>query len=297
MMAKSFAAISTVAIVVASPAWAKSDRTTCPISALSIHIGVRRAPMRVEADMGLKELRKAAAGRYPAPIVGAYIGTLTYAAEIDDTTAEVSPGRFCTMPRYIILRLQLDRVIYIPREFVGDECLSSLAHEHEAKHAGAEDAALEQFRPALLPALRAAMRNRPSDPKGSRAEALADLTNVLSAAVEHVLDQVDTTRRQLDAAVNSSVELERLQRACEGRALQEQGEYHSVFPLYRHFASEQTIKPKGCPPPPSSSPPNLGDASTAASISYSPKAEITRSRHICRCSRNAIIDTGPRSRL
>jgi hypothetical protein len=170
--------------------------------------------------------------------VGAYIGTLTYAAEIDDTIAEMSPGRFCTMPRYIILRLQLDRVIHIPREFVGDECLSTLAHEHEAKHAGADDAALEQFRPALLPALRAAVRNRASDPKGSRADALADLTNVLSAAVEHVLDQIDATRRQLDAAVNSPVELERLKRACEGRVLEEQGEYHSVYPLNRHFASE-----------------------------------------------------------
>jgi hypothetical protein len=186
------------------------------MSAPSIHIDVRRTPMRVEADTGLGELREAAAGHHPALIVGAYIGTLTYAAEIDDTIAEMSPGRFCTMPRYIILWLQLDCVIHIPREFVGDECLSSLAHEHEAKHAGADDAALEQFRPALLPALRAAVRNRPSDPKGSRADALADLTNVLSAAVEHVLDQIDATRRQLDAAANSAVELERLKRACEG---------------------------------------------------------------------------------
>ena len=237
-MAKSLAAIIIAAIVVANPAWAKSDQTTCPMSAPSIHIDVRRVPMRVEADMGLEELRQAAAGHHQAPIVGAYIGTLGYAAEIDDTIAEVSPGRFCTMPRYIILRLQPDRVIHIPREFVGDKCLSSLAHEHEAKHARADGAALEQFRPALLPALRAAVRNRPSDPKGSRADALADLTNVLSAAVEHVLDQIDATRRQLDAAVDSAVELERLKRACQGRALQEQGEYHSVYPLNRHFASE-----------------------------------------------------------
>ncbi|HEY2019426.1 MAG TPA: hypothetical protein VGH38_38225, partial [Bryobacteraceae bacterium] len=165
-MTNSLSATITAAIVAANAAWANSDQTTCPISAPSIHIDERRAPIRVEADVGLRELREAARGHHPAPIVGAYIGTFTYAAEIDRTTVEVRPGHFCTMPRYIILRLQLDRVIHIPREFAGDECLSSLAHEHEAKHARAEDAALEQFRPSLLPALRAAVRNRPFHPKG-----------------------------------------------------------------------------------------------------------------------------------
>jgi hypothetical protein len=103
MMAKSLAAIGTAAIMVANSAWVKSERTICPMPAPSIHIDLRRALMRVEAHMGLKELREAAAGQHSAPIVGAYTGTLTYAAEIDDTIAEMSPGRFCTMPRYIIL--------------------------------------------------------------------------------------------------------------------------------------------------------------------------------------------------
>jgi hypothetical protein len=220
IMAKPLGAVITTAMVMAASAWANGNCLACSTPApVTIRIDVSRAPVRVEADIGLRELRELAAGRHPGPIVGAYIGTLGYAAEIDNTTREAAPGRFCTTPHYIILHLRLDRTIYIPREFAGDDCLWALAREHEMKHVAAEDEALDQLSSAPESALRAAVGRNPSDPTPSRMKALAGLTIGIQAAIERVLDQMDTERRQLDGAVDTPAELERLEHACEGRAL------------------------------------------------------------------------------
>ena len=86
----------------------------------------------VETDISLQQVREAAEGHHPGPVLGLYVGTLRYRIEIDDTIRQLARDRFCATPKYVSLTVQHDRAIHIPREFVGDPCLAALARDHEA---------------------------------------------------------------------------------------------------------------------------------------------------------------------
>ena len=184
-------------------------------------VELTRSPTRYSTDLSLRELHQAAiVHHYQGPIVGAYYATMNYVADVDRTVKEISPSRFCATPRYITLRLTLEQTIFIPREFAGDDCLSSLARDHEGKHANAEASAVERFRQAFLSALRSEIRENPSDSKPSAAEALSAFGKLIKPAIERVLDQIDAERARLNVGVDTPVEIEQLSHACEGRALQ-----------------------------------------------------------------------------
>jgi hypothetical protein len=204
---------------IAAAASAHCEDFACPKAPPArVQINATISRERVDADMSLQQLREAAEGHHPGPIVGMYVGSLRYGVEIDDTVQEEGSDRFCATPKYVTLTIQLDRDIHIPREFSGDPCLVALARDHEAKHADADTKALDRSRPLLLSAIRAAVDHDTVAPGGSRAEALDGLTAAIQTAVEHTLDDMAIERRSLDAAVDSPAELERLKTGCDGRA-------------------------------------------------------------------------------
>jgi hypothetical protein len=186
----------------------------------TVRVDLASTSIQVSTDVGLNELRQAS-GHQPGPIVGAYRVTIGYAADVDGRVQEVGQGRYCATPQYVILRVQLEKMIYVPQEFVGDECLSALAHEHEGRHAEAQSVALEKVRPRLLSAVNKVIGRSSRDAAASGAEALAVFTKEIQSAVEEELDQIDAERAQLNAAVDTPDELDRLSHACQGRALRE----------------------------------------------------------------------------
>jgi len=191
----------------------------CPIAASArVQINLTQGTAHVETDMSLQQLREAAEGHHPGPVLGLYVGTLRYGIEIDDTIRQLAPDRFCATPKYVSLTGQLDRAIHIPREFVDDPCLAALARDHEAKHAVADATAFEHARSLLSSAIRAAVRANTIAASDSRLNALALLTKGIQTAVDQVFDEMTTERRRLDAAVDSPAELEQLRTGCEGRA-------------------------------------------------------------------------------
>ena len=191
----------------------------CPIAASArVQINLTQGTAHVETDMSLQQLREAAEGHHPGPVLGLYVGTLRYGIEIDDTIRQLAPDRFCATPKYVSLTGQLDRAIHIPREFVDDPCLAALARDHEAKHAVADATAFEHARSLLSSAIRAAVRANTIAASDSRMNALALLTTGIQTAVNRVFDEMATERRHLDAAVDSPAELEQLKTGCEGRA-------------------------------------------------------------------------------
>ena len=191
----------------------------CPIAASArVQINLTQGTAHVETDMSLQQLREAAEGHHPGPVLGLYVGTLRYGIEIDDTIRQLAPDRFCATPKYVSLTGQLDRAIHIPREFVDDPCLAALARDHEAKHAVADATAFEHARSLLSSAIRAAVRANTIAASDSRLNALALLTKGIQTAVDQVFDEMTTERRRLDAAVDSPAELEQLKTGCEGRA-------------------------------------------------------------------------------
>jgi len=199
---------------------AHGGHSGCPNAAPArVQINLTRgAAAHVETDMSLQQLREAAEGRHPGPVLGLYVGTLRYGVEIDDTIRQLASDRFCATPEYVSLTGQLDRAIHIPREFVDDPCLAALTRDHEAKHAVADATAFDHARSSLSSAIRAAVRANTIAASDSRLHALAVLTTGIQSAVDQVFDEMATERRRLDAAVDSPAELKQLKTGCEGRA-------------------------------------------------------------------------------
>jgi hypothetical protein len=218
---KVLTAILTGVSLVTAAASAHDGDFACPIAApAKVKVNFSRSEERVETNISLQQVREAAEGHHPAPVLGLYVGTLRYGVEIDDTIRQLAPDRFCATPKYVSLTVQLDRAIHIPREFVGDPCLAALARDHEAKHAEADATALDHSRSPLLSAIRQAVRANTTATSDSRPDALAIFTTGIRTAVDRVFDDMVAERRRLDAAVDSAAELERLETGCEGRASQ-----------------------------------------------------------------------------
>ena len=190
----------------------------CPIAApAKIQISLTSGVKHVEMDISLQQMRKAAEGHHPGPVLGLYVGTLRYGIEIDDTIRQLASDRFCPTPKYVTLRVQLDRTIHIPREFDRDPCLAALARDHEAKHADTDAVALDRSRSLLAPAIREAVGASTATVSDSRPAALAALTRRIQTAIDRVFGDMETERDRLDAVVDSTAELERLKTACGGR--------------------------------------------------------------------------------
>jgi hypothetical protein len=207
--------------LISAAASARDDDFACPVAApAKVKVKFARSAEHVETDVSLQQVRGAAEGHHPGPVLGLYVGTLRYGIEIDDTIRQLARDRFCATPKYVSLTVQLDRAIHIPREFVGDPCLAALAGDHEAKHAEADAIALDHSRSSLLSAIRQAVRANTTAASDSRPDALAILTAGIQTAVDRVFDDMVTERRRLDDTVDGAAELERLKTGCEGRASQ-----------------------------------------------------------------------------
>ena len=212
-------AILTGVSLITAAASARDEDFACPAAVPpKVKVNFARSAEHVETDVSLQQLREAAEGHHPGPVLGLYVGTLRYGIEIDDTIRQLTRDQFCATPNYVSLIVQLDRAIHIPREFVGDPCLAALARDHEAKHAEADATALDDSRSSLLSAIRQAVRANTTTASASRLDALARLTTGLQTAVDQVFDDMATERHHLDVAVDSAAELERLKTGCEGRA-------------------------------------------------------------------------------
>ena len=165
-------------------------------------------------------MRAAGKVHHPAPVVGVYLGAVRYGAQIDDTARSISADRVCATPKYVILKLTLHRVIYIPQEFADDPCLRSLSQEHEGKHADADAEALDNARPTFQAAVRAAIDRGTRNASATSAEAFGALSKAIQADVDGALDKMEAARKRVDDAIDSAAEIEHLQIACGGRAAQ-----------------------------------------------------------------------------
>ena len=202
------------------PARLRCTTLECPVPAPpKIQIRVSPPADQIDTTKSLEQVRRAAKGRHPSLVVGEYVGALQYGLQIDDSVRKNGPDGFCATPEYVTLELSLRRVIYIPREFADDRCLTSLALDHEAKHADADAKALDIARPAIEAALQDAVRRATSDAKASRTDALATLTEEIQRGVDRRLDDMTAFRERLDAEINSPAEIEHMKTSCEGRAL------------------------------------------------------------------------------
>jgi hypothetical protein len=85
-------AILAGALSIAAAASARSDNRACPTADTArIQVNVTPGQEHVEAGMSLQQLREAAQGHHPGPVLGAYVGSLRYGIEIDDTGNRIRP--------------------------------------------------------------------------------------------------------------------------------------------------------------------------------------------------------------
>ena len=186
----------------------------------SRRISVQGPDDRVNTTKSLAQLRAAGKTGHPALIAGAYLGAVEYAIQIDDTVRTIAAGRVCVTPSYVTLKLTLERVIFVPREFANDPCLKSLSQVHEAKHADADAEALDGARPAFEAAVRAAIDRGTRNAGATSADALGVLTAKIQTAANGALNVMEATHKRLDDAIDNPADLERLKTACAGGAAQ-----------------------------------------------------------------------------
>ncbi len=190
-------AILTGVSLIMAAASARDDGFACPVAApAKVKVNFARGTEHVETDVSLHQLREAAEGHHPGPVLGLYVGTLRYGIEIDDTVRQLERDRFCATPKYVSLAVRHDRTIHIPREFVGDPCLAALARDHEAKHAETDAKTVDHSRSSLLSAIRQAVRANTTAASNSHLEALAILTRGIQTAVDRVFDDMVIERRR-----------------------------------------------------------------------------------------------------
>jgi len=161
---------------------------------------------------------------HPAPIVGVYVGAVQYDAQIDDTVRTIVADHVCATPKYVTLKLTLERVIYIPHEFAADPCLRSLSQGHLAKHADADAKALDSERSAFQAAVRTGIDQGTRNASTTYADALGVLTADIRTKVDGALDEMEAVRKRLDDAIDNPAELDRLRTACGGRTAQPPGD-------------------------------------------------------------------------
>ena len=211
--------------MVGSPARLYPATFNCPaFSPPKIVISVEPPDDRTNTTKTLAQMRAAAQIHHPDPIVGAYVGALQYGIQIDDTVREIKTGHFCATPQYVTVKLGLERIIYVPREFADDPCLVALAHDHEAKHAESDVTTLGTARPTFEGVARAAVTRATREAAPTRSDAIARLTAAIQSSVNEALDEMTAARQRLDAEVDGPAELDRLKTACGGRAAQPVGD-------------------------------------------------------------------------
>jgi hypothetical protein len=78
-------AILTGMSLITAAARARDDGFACPgVAPAKVEVNVARSTEHVETDISLQQVREAAEGHHPGPVLGLYVGTLRYGIEIHD---------------------------------------------------------------------------------------------------------------------------------------------------------------------------------------------------------------------
>ena len=76
---KVLSAILTGVSLITAAASARDDDFSCPVAAPAEDtVNFARSAEHVETDVSLQQLREAAEGHHPGPVLGLYVGTLRY---------------------------------------------------------------------------------------------------------------------------------------------------------------------------------------------------------------------------
>src|SRR5215213_9276331 len=195
-----------------------SNGESCPVpTPETVSVDVNRPVIDYSSKVTLNEMQKAAAAHnYSGPILGLYQVDIKYVANVDQTTREITPGRFCIDPGHVIVRVEIAQTIHIPKEFTSDDCLMKLVREYQGQRALAAAAALDTVQPVFLAALNSAVhRQRPR--RVSEGAAIEVFLKDIQDEIEAAIDQIQAERIQLMTSADTSADKERRSQACGGR--------------------------------------------------------------------------------
>jgi len=195
-----------------------SNGESCPVpTSETVSVDVDRPAINYSSKMTLNEMQKvAAAGNYSGPILGFYHLDIKYVANVDQTTREIIPGRFCIDPGHVRVRVEIAQTIHIPKEFTSDDCLLTLAREYQGKRARAAEAALDTVQPVFLAALDSAL-HRQRLRRLSEGAAIEVFLKDIQDEIEAAIDRIQAERNQLMTSADTPADKERRSHACGGR--------------------------------------------------------------------------------
>lgn len=185
-----------------------------------IEVTVREAPLSINEDLSLAELRAMAAQSsqpFIHPVLGFYRGSIGYVLQRMDLRAEPSQAdgkQPCPRAETEAELVGVDRRVEVASDLSGAPCRLQAAVAHYGRHAAAASLALHQFAAELPPALGSEIdryvRSRPA-----RSQAREDdLRCYVGDLLDHAVERFTASLMNVQAGVDSPREIRSLTVPC-----------------------------------------------------------------------------------
>lgn len=176
----------------------------CPEPRIRVDMNARVAPLTVSTDFTyaqISTLARQSAQPLRHPPYGFYFGQIWYHFVLHEIPSDV---KGCVSTLQVTADIDLiKRRIEVASDLARDTCLSRIALEHYKRHASADAQAFETFTATMQSRVISALGAIPPAPR-------AELSHRVPAALDVVLAELDKTRQDARAMIDSPSELNKL---------------------------------------------------------------------------------------
>ena len=204
--------------------------TGCPaLPEPNIVVSPMEVPLRQDFARDSQEIRQIAGGVYTpftgtdSALAGLMTGVTRTNIQVDfgGGPIDVPPGATplaCIWPANITIEVTLEPTLYVNRQYPPGTCMHDVVARHEMGHYEIDKATILEHLPLLRNAAAGAVKRigvaGPLPFEQTRA--LGDpIGNDIREAIQSVVNQMDTTRRQRNAAHDSPTEQLQMMQACQ----------------------------------------------------------------------------------
>jgi hypothetical protein len=190
----------------------------CANSTPEVTVEIQRGEVREMVDTSREQLDHLAAlsgNQRHLPAFGVYTSKVGYKADIDSTAVPLSGDQFCAVLKSVrVVIFATDRIIHLARETQGNPCILDRTRTHVARHAFADEQAIEESVTGISKQLYETLAHESLSSARSVAAAREQVAATVSHEMEKQLDRIEALRAEIDLGIDSAASLARLHAAC-----------------------------------------------------------------------------------
>lgn len=203
------------------PQSSRATEQQCPqTSAFELRIIPIHGEVKYDLTKTLAEIEREAGPAVSEkhyPLLGMALQGFGLTYEVQAGATMRNDGLFCAFLKDVEMRVGwADRTVFVAKEATTVDCVYKEALDHQLRHIGLEDDALDAFIPSFSRELRALLVDLKSAPYESAELARKQLTDTVVALSRGLLGHLERERRPRRETVESPEELDRIRKACGG---------------------------------------------------------------------------------